>query len=382
MGAVAAGLALTTEGLYKGGKFLGESLGRAFGISARSQAALSIILAKCGNFFGFADPENLAEKIRTVKAPVRSWMNACDCVGTAVTVTLAGVLTVASAALAFVGLSKSNYHRFCYYKNQISNSLAERRGMRINDFQEHWHRSMLEDSQKTTMGNFFSHVNILNLSAQVLYRAARFIVAPTIYASVRLLANFIPASIRALGRCLYPRNLDDLNDPITRARKCFADLNEALDQNGELSWNKKGEISEEAWKKAEERDQSFFKRAGFTLFSEGRRIFSLGYTPEEKILYEFEDKFEQFVNARKRAERKGQDVPPVSDFLKKDVKLPNGKRFSYEHMVSRVTGFFKTEDEIKAINNIAELVNDQIIHQITDSDFDSESGPVSPKAPR
>jgi hypothetical protein len=364
VGALAAGTALIGEGLYKTAKFVGESLVRLLGISERSKAAISVIFAKGGNLFGLSDPANLPNQIQRVKAPVRSWMDVCDSIGTVVTATLSSLIVAASVPLALVGFSKSNYHRFCFHKHHINNLIDDRRKKPVNKALETYHRNALAECESTFAGNLLSKLNIFNITGQTTFAVARLVVAPTIYAVARLLKGIIPATIRAIGQAIYPKNLANLDDPIVRVRKRFADLNKALNLSGKLPQCMEGQNDEldinAAVLNANRRNQSFFKRAGFTLFSEARRIVALGHTPEEKVLAEFEDKFEQFVNARRRAECRGEVPVPVQQFFKNDVGLPNGKRFSYEYMLNHIKGSFTSAEDQLAIERIANLLQKDI----------------------
>ena len=346
----------------------GEILGRVSGISQRSKSAMALILNLCGNAFGVASSPNLSAHRQKAFAKISSFWDVCDSLGTALSATATFAFSLALLPLAFIGFSKSNYHRYSFYKHHIANLIDERRKVPVDKTLENAHWAALEVSEATVIGKLFSKLNVFNVLVHASYAFARFGVAPFIYGIARIIKGIIPATIRSIKQALYPTNLD-LADPVSRVRKRFSDLNKALSLDGHLPIPAEGDPTPFDISKAVEKvdGYSMFKRAGLSLFAEGRRLFSLGHTPEEKVVAEFENKFEQFVNATNRRAEHGNRRINVNQFFKNDLDLPNSERFSYKYMVDHITGAFPSEKDKMAIARVANLIKQDIENQLEDN---------------
>src|SRR3990167_7646045 len=176
IGLVEASAALALTGTLG----LGESLGRLAGISDRSKNGVLATLATMGHFLGFS--HSTEHYTRAFTKPVRSWWDACDVVGTVMSgVTIGLLATVISTPLALIGMSKSNYHRFNYYRHRIKNAINERRDVAVDRALEEYHAAELEKCESSFSGAFFSKFNILNIIGQTVYAFSRYILAPFAY---------------------------------------------------------------------------------------------------------------------------------------------------------------------------------------------------------
>jgi hypothetical protein len=339
---------------------VGEAIGRTIGFSNRSFAASAVIFAKCKNMFGVPDSQELLENINTVKTPIKSCWDFFDILG----ITFSGIasitISIALSPFALLGLSKSNYHRFNYYRHNINNSIKARLGSTIDYTQEDYHKTHLENGETTTLGSFFSRINLINVIAQGIYAAARFIVAPVIYATfrgVKQLFGVIPL-VKTIYHACCPIEYD-LSDPVDRVRKRFSDFTKSLDIFGRLLPDKENKLDQRkldlAVKYAD--DRNLFSRFSFSLFSEGRKIFSLGHTPEERIIAEFKDKVEEVVRVIKRQKNKNININAFfAGGLVEINNLKNGERFAYTEIVAHIKKSFTNREELRKIDRIAYLL--------------------------
>lgn len=331
-----------------------EATGRIIGISNRAVAASSVIFAKCENMFGAIDPPYILEDMQTLKAPVKSIWDFFDIIGITFSGIVSMAISIGVSPFALLGLTESNYHRFIYYKYYINNAIYARLGIKVDDTKERYHKTQLKNCEKTYLGGFFSRVNVINIIAQGIYVAARFIIAPVIYGTVRSIKHLfgmIPL-VKTIYRAYNPIEYN-LNDPIDRVRKRFADLTKSLSVEGHLPRGKKlySDIIAEEVKHVDNRN--IFSRGAFSLFSEARKILSLGHTLEEKIIAEFQDKFDELVRIKKR--KPDIDISPF--FIKENnLSLKNAGRFSYNNMIKQVKKSFSHPEDLKEIEKIAHLL--------------------------
>src|SRR3990167_5976166 len=342
IGLVEASAALALTGTLG----LGESLGRLAGISDRSKNGVLATLATMGHFLGFS--HSTEHYTRAFTKPVRSWWDACDVVGTVMSgVTIGLLATVISTPLALIGMSKSNYHRFNYYRHRIKNAINERRDVAVDRALEEYHAAELEKCESSFSGAFFSKFNILNIIGQTVYAFSRYILAPFAYTLGIAFKNF--GGIIPLVKWMAAPIPD--NETVEGSvRQRFADLKKSLNEYGHLQM----ENVEHGLKIAN--DRTLMGKIKFGLFSEGRKIMSLGHTPEEKVLSEFSSKFEEYVRATKRQK---QSVSTHA-FFKDDIAW-NKKRFDYDTMVAHIQQSFGSQVDKRAVANIAELIKNDII---------------------
>src|SRR3990167_7238133 len=326
-----------------------DTLRRAVGFSERSQNGVLATLVTCGHFFGFSHPSK--HYIQKLTEPVRSWWDVCDVIGMGMSCAIVGLTAATlSTLLALIGFSKSNYHRFNYYRHRINNDISERfnaEGVAIDRRLENDHARQLKECESTHTGLFFSRVNVFNILGQTLYAIARYVVAPMVYVFGKVCANLV--GIVPLAR-LATRPSCDLNTDEGRIRERFAYLRKCLNEDGHFP----------AGSLTVANDQSFWSRFKFSLFSEGRQMMSLGHTPEEKVLNEFSSKFEEFVRTNKRARRHitGEAVN-MSSFFQKKIPLPKGERFEYDAMVNDIKQSCVGADREK-VDTAARLIRNEI----------------------
>ncbi len=335
-----------------------ESLGRVCGISARSKALFSVMASCVGNMYGAADVDQLEDKKRSVTAPVTSYWNVCDAIGMVPGSVISFGLNWVAAIPAIIGFNQANWHRFHHFRHQLANNINERRkGAAVDRTSELHYKAELDRCEKLSN---VSKYNIFNAGESLIEGTARYILAPLAYGTIRLIKNhffgLVPL-IKHLGQCVNPTRYE-LRDPFDRVKKRFADLKKALDKDGHLSGTEGVsdlhiKSVEEALQTAEQR--KWYERAGFSIYSETRKILSLGHTVEEKVLSEFKHKFEEFTRACKRAKKVN-----ANSFFKEDIRLPNGQRFSYEAMVAHIEGAYVNQDDKQQIRRIAALIRGDI----------------------
>ncbi len=226
---------------------------------------------------------------------------------------------------------------------------------------EDYHKLALARCEESGLGNFFSKVNVFHAVSLALYGLARFIIAPVIYGSLKLLSALTIGSLRQFSRLISPVTYD-VNDPVDRINKRFAELKNALTVFGHFPQDSEEELDDqiisEAAQKAEKR--SVFTQAGLSLFSEARKVLALGHTPTERTIGELEDKFNEYVRASKRA-RKTAD--PYR-FFREDVSLGRDKKFSYDFMVQRVKSGFPDRRDQQAVDQVAEFLKADLMHEL------------------
>jgi len=387
LGAVAI---VTTCGLIEGSV-------RSLGVSERSSNGISYIFARIGNMFGVAaDAAALTVNVNKITAPIQSGWDVCDCIGTLISGAISTAVGVLAMPLALIGFSKSNWHRFNYYKNLIDNAIDDRRGKNIDRTAENYHKTELEKCEQSTLGNIFSKANVFNLIGTTLYGLTRWIIGPIIYGTfraVKQLFGVVPLATTVANKFSPPQY--DNSNPIDRVRKRFAELSKSLDLYGRLSYSlppkhpsdaqavvtpvssvddvKGGpalaaepvsgattlDITE-SLRKAEQRSK--INNALFTIKTEARKIFSLGHSPEERVIAEFRDKFEEFVSMS-AAENRGRVENAkvnVNSFFKDDIRLSRGRRFSYNHMVESIKGRYTSFDDRAVIDKVAEMIKNDI----------------------
>lgn len=334
-----------------------ETCARMLGISTRSGNAIKVVFVDCATTLGFNKPKPDASIIK-ITATVTSWWNAVDCVGTAVSSIAASLLsTTLILPLAIIGLSKSNYHRFHYYRHRINNAMRERDRKPVNTTAEMYHAAQLKQSQHTIAGNFFSHANVLNVLGQGSYYIGRYFLMPFTYIilkSTTQLFGFIPL-IKAIHRTLHPLHYN-LSLDEDRVRQRFAELTNAIDRFGKLPLGEgNNEELEAIILKVEKRN--LFTRARFSLFTEVRKAISFGSSPDEKVLSVFKDRFEEFIRAKRRQRKQGLNI---NQFFSSNPELDRGERFSYVQMRERAKRSFSRTEDRNEIDRVAALIKSDI----------------------
>jgi hypothetical protein len=342
-----------------------DSVRRGLGFTFRARAASFLAFKACATMLGFTPNENLTNDfINYIKrpakdVPVKSYWNLMDWVGVVFRAAETGIISTAiMAPLALIGISKANYHRLHYYRLNLSNTIKSREGKPQNLDDENYHKEKLAECDKTKLGKFFSHVNVFNIVTQALYFAARFVVAPLMYGLIRgikQLFGIVPL-IKFIHHAIHPRVYGSSPEEVIRKR--FADFKKSLDKYGHLDLPEGATSLEISAKVNQAEKRGIIGRAAFSLFSGGRKIMSLGYTPEERIVAVFKDRFEEFMRAKKRLGNG--DAVNVNQFFTNVVELKNGERFSYEEMVKRIQRSFADPKDKAEINRIASLLKNDI----------------------
>lgn len=336
---------------------LSEAAVRSIGISEKSVQLGIVSLSLVGNMYGVSHRSDFEANKKALLTTHSGW-DAFNYVGLVTSGSLIAVVSTASAIPPFIGLSKSNWHRFNHFRHEVTNDINERRmGTAVDRTYEKYHAAELAQSETTSLGALFSHVNLLNMAETAVMGVVRYGAAPLTYAGIRFVKDHGFGLIPLFTMCSRPLTFD-LNNPFDRIKKRFQDLQNALNEYGYLPRDEKDNNLripniKNAANEAENRTCT--QKLRFGLFSEGRKILSLGHTEEEKVLGEFQSKFDEFARICKRNK-----VNNANAFFTQNITLPRGDKFSFEAMVTHIEGTYSSQEQKKRIQSIAQLIRTDI----------------------
>jgi|GEM_PF-3611091 len=353
--AIRAGSLLTTVTLG-----VSEVVLRCMGFSQRSFNGVRYSLSKCVNMLGFICQKEKKYK-KNLNGIVLDWRDVVDCIGTAMSSLIVSVAVSSFLApLAFLGISKSNYHRFQYYRYRINELLLLREKGTANTSSLEYHARQLEQCESTTLGNFFSLINLLNLTAWAMYYLDRYVILPFLYGLLKFFSNLcgLLPLMKGVYALIFPKHYD-LRLAEDRVSKRFAELSAALDKYGYLPLNHEATALEIEATLTIAKQRTCFTRMGLGLFSSTRKIIALGSTPDEKILSLFKSKFAEFLRVKHRKEEIITIKINTNQFFTA-LPVENGQRFSYDHMVEQVRAHYFSHADKATVDKIAALVKEEI----------------------